>query len=209
MRVKPGPDPDRPEQETKWMTPAQLEAESEKLSTKWIEAGSGQIGKLFVEVLGCDNLPNMEAVGALGQKTDAFACLIYGDAVVNTEVIDDVLSPRWMPWTQRAFVFHMMHPSAQLYVGVFDYDAPTPMADHDPIGRATIDITNFRLDTVYTLYYDLYTSAIVKKRKIKGQIKLRLRIEIPVDKRRDLLVASVKPPEQVREGIACEGAIMR
>lgn len=193
MRVKPEPDPERPE-ETKWMTSEEIDVESEKPSKKWIEAGSGQLGKLFVEVIACDGLPNMDTAALGGGKTDAFASLIYEDSIVNTEVINDVLSPRWMPWTQRAFIFHITHPSSQLMVGVFDYDSPAPMAEHDGIGRAAIDITNFRPDTEYTLYYDLYTSAIVKKHKSKGQIKLRMRIEIPDG--RKYVLAAVKPPHE-------------
>ena len=44
FRVKPFPDPARPE-ETKWMTEEQIEAESRKPSTHWVEAGSGGHGK--------------------------------------------------------------------------------------------------------------------------------------------------------------------
>lgn len=176
------------------MTSAEIDAESEKPSKKWIETGSGQLGKLYVEVIACDGLPNMDTPVLGGGKTDSFACLVYGDSIVNTEVINDILSPRWMPWTQRAFVFNIMHPSPQLMVGVFDYDSPLPTAEHDPIGRAAVDITNFQKDTVYTLYYDLYTSAIVKKRKSKGQIKLRIRIEIPDGKK--CLLAAIKPPPE-------------
>jgi len=44
LRVKPFPDPLRKEQ-TKWMTTAEIEAESIKESTNWIEAGSGDNGK--------------------------------------------------------------------------------------------------------------------------------------------------------------------
>ena len=44
FRVKPFPDPMR-EQETKWMSEAQIEAESRMESTHWVEAGSGNIAK--------------------------------------------------------------------------------------------------------------------------------------------------------------------
>ena len=197
-RVKPGPDPGRPEHATKWMTEAEIDAESLKPSTKWIEAGSGDIGKLFVEVIGCDGLPNMDTQAMGGGKTDAFASIVYEDCIVNTEVINDTLSPRWMPWTQRAFIFSMMHPSSEFMVGVLDYDSPAPMAKHDPIGRASVDITNFRPGMEYTLYYDLYTSAIVKKRKAKGSIKLRIRLELPNE--RKAIMRGLQPPPQVRDG---------
>ncbi len=188
-------DPDRPEQATKWMTEAELETESLKPSTKWIEAGSGELGKLFVEVLGCDGLPNMDAGTAGGGKTDAFACLVYEDSVMNTEVINDTLRPRWMPWTQRAFIFNVMHPSNDLMVGVLDYDSPAPMAAHDPIGRTEINITNMLPGTEYTVYYELFTSATVKKRKPKGSIKLRIRLEL--NNERKAVLAGLHPPPQV------------
>jgi hypothetical protein len=44
FRVKPFPDATR-EEETKWMTEEQIEAESIKPSTHWVEAGSGGLGK--------------------------------------------------------------------------------------------------------------------------------------------------------------------
>ena len=64
-------------------------------------------------------------------KTDAYCSIIYEDAVANTDVINDELSPRWMPWSQRAFIFHVNHPSSQVLLGVFDYDTVTI----DPIGK--------------------------------------------------------------------------
>jgi hypothetical protein len=178
------------------MTASEIDDESLRPSTKWIEAGSGDLGKLFVEIIGCDGLPNMDTQIAGGGKTDAFVSMVYEDTIVNSEVINDVLSPRWMPWTQRAFVFNVMHPSNDLMVGVLDYDSPAPMAEHDPIGRCEVDITNLLPNTEYTLCYDLYTSALVKKRKKKGSIKLRVRLELH-DARKALIVG-MKPPPEVR-----------
>ena len=134
-------------EETKWMTEAELNVEALKPSNKWIETGSGDLGKLFVEVIGCDGLLNVDYEELGEGKTDAFACLVYEDAIVNTEVIKNTLSPRWMPWTQRAFIFNVLHPSSDLMIGVLDYDSPALMARHDPIGRAEIDVTNMRPGT--------------------------------------------------------------
>lgn len=193
-RVKPNSDPSRPTEETKWMTKVEIEAESLKPSTKWIETGSGDLGKLFVEIISCDGLPNVDC-RELGDKTDAFVCAVYEDAIVNTEVIKNTLSPRWMPWTQRAFIFNVRHPSSDLMIGVLDYDSPAPMARHDPIGRTEINVTNMRPGTEYILFYDLYPSATVKKREAKGSIKLRIRLELH-DERKALL-AALQPPPQV------------
>lgn len=178
-----------------WMTSAELDTESLKPSTKWVEAGSGELGKLFVEVISCSGLPNMDYQETGTGKTDAFACLVYEDAIVNTEVISNTLNPRWMPWTQRAFIFNIMHPSSDLMVGVLDYDSPAPLAMHDRIGRTEIDVTNMRPGTEYIVYYDLYASSLVKKRNPKGSIQLRVRLELCNE--RKALVAALTPPPQV------------
>jgi len=112
-RVRPFPDPDRVEQTT-WMSSDQIFSESMKGSAHWVESGSGNLGYLYVEVLGCTDLPKMNAVG----KTDAFACLVFEDAITNTDVIGNCLSPRWMPWCRRAFVFNICHPSSSLFLGL-------------------------------------------------------------------------------------------
>jgi hypothetical protein len=69
-RVKPFPDPDRPVVETKWLTENEIEQEASKPSTKWIEAGSGAVGKYYVEIIGCDGLPNMDFSITGRDKTD-------------------------------------------------------------------------------------------------------------------------------------------
>ena len=162
LRVKPRPDPDRPEDETKWLTREQIEAEALKPSTRWVEAGSGDVGKLYFEVIGCDHLPNMDSsTMSLYDKTDAFVCTVFEDCIVNTDVIGNDLSPRWMPWSQRAFVFPIRNPSSHLLLGVFDYDPETSLGQlvqrgaqsqvHDAIGRVVINISNFRPGTEYVL----------------------------------------------------------
>jgi hypothetical protein len=157
-RVKPFPDPGRPE-ETTWMTKEQLIAESLKPSTHWVEAGSGHVGKLFVEILGCDGLPNMDLSANPRDATDAFSCIVFEDAIVNTAIIPDCLSPRWMPWCRRAFAFNITHPSSTLLIGVFDFDpekSPLQLISragsdlHDPIGRIVIRPANYRQNVVYT-----------------------------------------------------------
>lgn len=150
-------------------------------SANWIEAGSGDLGQLHVEILGCRNLPNMDRA-VLGQKTDAFASIVFEgkmqsrnmmngqdfsdpksnppetktDAWVTTDVIGQCLSPRWMPWSRRAFVFNIEHPSSALFIAMFDHDSELltefVSADvHDPIGRIEVQVSNFEPDTIYTL----------------------------------------------------------
>lgn len=143
------------------MTEKQIYEESLKLSTHWIEGGSGKLGKVYVEILGCEKLPNMDSLTLnVKDKTDAFACLVFEDCVANTDVIGNSLSPRWMPWSQRAFAFNVTHPSSSLLVAMFDYDpelSPLQIASratgdlHDPIGRIDIHLSNFIPETTYTL----------------------------------------------------------
>lgn len=113
--VRPGPDPKRKD-ETTWLTKEKIEEESNKPSYDWIDIGSGRLGKIFVEIISCNNLPNLDVGGVLGNKTDSFVSLVYEDCFVRTDVIDDCLSPRWMPWSQRAFIFNCMHTSSQLFL---------------------------------------------------------------------------------------------
>lgn len=62
------------------MTKEQIEQETFNKSHFWLEAGSGTLGNLYVEVLGCDDLPNKDTfagIQAFGNKTDAFTVLIF------------------------------------------------------------------------------------------------------------------------------------
>ena len=112
--VKPGPDPARP-QETTWFTEEGLHEECYRPSTNWTQAGQRakgrSLGKVYLEVLECRGLPNVDAGthhvctraicrcseathlsffsdtgGAIGNKTDAFVSVVYGDIMVQTEV---------------------------------------------------------------------------------------------------------------------------
>lgn len=42
-----------------WMTKAQVQKEALEPSWNWVETGHGQAGKLYLEIIGCDNLPNL------------------------------------------------------------------------------------------------------------------------------------------------------
>jgi hypothetical protein len=59
FRVWPFPDPDRPKETTEFMTKQQLKDEALLPSKQWVEGGYGHFGTVHLEVLGCDNLPNM------------------------------------------------------------------------------------------------------------------------------------------------------
>lgn len=117
---------------------------------------------------------------------------MFEDTWAQTDIIDDDLDPKWMPWTKRAFIFHMYHSSSELFIGVFDHDA---VDDHDLIGRIAINVSNLQPDTQYDLTYNIYPSAKWSTRDIKGQIRIRLRMEIDDD--RKLLLSCLEPPKTV------------
>jgi hypothetical protein len=95
-RVKPGPDPTRKPNETEWLSQSQIDEEVMKPSYSWVESGTGTLGRMFVEILKCDGLPNLDSrIGSIETGyTDAFCCLIFEDSILNTDVIRDDLNPR-------------------------------------------------------------------------------------------------------------------
>ena len=190
LRVKPYPDPHR-EGETAYMSPEDIVAETWQASHKWVDGGSGNLGKVYCEVLACHDLPNVDVGDFMGNVTDPFVCLVYEDTCAMTDVINDELSPRWLPWTQRAFCFGMMHPSSVLYIGVFDYDLGT---SHEPLGRVAVNISNLQRNTIHTLKFSLYRSSNVTDRTAVGSITIRVRIECP-DEKAALLVALQPRPK--------------
>ena len=163
--AKPHPDPKRVKK-TRFMTRKEIEHETfSSPSHHWVKAGSGQEGKIFLEVLACDDLPNMDLnVGGVGDVTDAFVTILYEDVLVQTPVIQNELSPRWLPWTQRAFIFYLTNPSSSIYLSVFDYDLG--FSGHKPIGRAVINFSNFKPGVVYNLNYNLYPSCNMSQRQV-------------------------------------------
>ncbi len=194
FRLRPGPDPQK--SEVLWMTPEEIEEEVMKPSRSFKSLGVGDVARIYLEILKCDGLPNLENLRILGNKTDAFVQVVYEDCIGETVVIDDSNSPRWMPWTTRAFILNTKYPSSVIYLGVHDYDAGASMVtDHDLVGRCAVDVTNLRPNTEYVLDYSLYTTAMKLERKKQGTVKIRLRMEI--DDPRAFLLASLKIPPQV------------
>lgn len=192
-KIRPDPDPKRVE-ETTWMTEKDIKTESMKESHQWVDTGNGHLGRLFVEIISCEDLPNLDTGGR--NKTDAFVSVVFEDSVGQTDIIDDCLNPVWLPWTRRAFIFHMLHSSSQLFLGVFDFDeGVNPTDDHDLVGRVSIDLSNLRPDTIYNLRYNIYTTARMSERKCKGTITVRLRLDIPDE--RKLLLSNLEPPPEM------------
>lgn len=172
-RVKPGPDPRRV-LATEWLNRDEIEVEAMKPSTHWVSAGVGSFGVINLEILSCDNLPNLD----LQNKTDAFVGVVFEDNFLRTCVVWDCVAPRWMPWTSRAYSFRVRHPSSLLMLGVFDYDR-TPLGQlnpHDPIGRIVIHPDRFGSDTTYVLTYRLSHDPRREDDDCRGTITIRMRI---------------------------------
>lgn len=196
-RVRPFPDPER-EEETKWLSSDDLYKESMLSSVNWTEVGSGDLGYLFVEILGCSDLPNMDRA-ILGRKTDAFASLVFEDSAVTTDVIGQCLNPRWMPWSRRAFVFNVENPNSDLFIGIFDHD-PEPPIDilapsvvHDPIGRIEVQLSSFDANTVYTLAYPLYFGDEIEEHDKKEKGKVWIRVRKKWNDYKKAMLASTRP----------------
>ena len=123
IKIKPYPNKKKPKT-TSYLTHNQINHETFKPSLKWIEAGldtGSDLGMVYLEILKCDDIPNLDS-GTFGDYTDAFVAIVFEDNLVRTDVINDELSPRWLPWTQRAFAFPMKHPGkvlVQIYMYKF------------------------------------------------------------------------------------------
>ncbi len=160
-----------------WMTSTEIEDASRDKSLRWMEVGSGDVGHLYVEVIGCDDLVDKDRDSLLGGKTDAFVTMVFEDSIVTTDIVSDCLNPRFLPWTKRAFKFNMSGMSSPIYIGVFDHDVQ-PVDHHDPIGRITIPMQKFVPNTTYMLSYDLFNTNEIGNRRSDGSITLRIRLEL-------------------------------
>ena len=121
---------------------------------------------------------------------DPFVSIVYEDSFVNTDIINGNDSPRWLPPTNRAFVFNMIHPSSQINIGVIDFKENNLDGNH-PIGRATVDL-NIAPDIEYLFTYPLYMGANINEELPKGSISIRVRMEIQYP--RKLVMTSLKLP---------------
>ena len=206
--IKPYPDPEKaPISPTKrrwspskqqssnshmFMTPEQIKQETQRPSRKWVQAGNTKhsLGRLYVEILSAHDLPNVDLGETVGNKTNGFCSIVYGDTMVQTDLIDDELSPHWLPWTQRAFVFNASkewrNPSGvALFVGVFGFKRK-PFRRHRAIGRVEIRPFSFQRNTLYELEYNIYKNSHATTRTVQGRIRMRLRLEMD-DERMALL----------------------
>ena len=179
------------------------------------------IGELRVEVLECENLPNMDSLvlGGMdslltGNKTDAYVMLMFEGCAARTSVVFDDLSPRWGASAHgsfRAFRFPVTAPYSVLYVAVNDYDGSQKRSEatvgassfevsnrrgiwnsDDPIGRVAIQLGRLASATVYDCWYDLGYSSIEQPCGKRGSVRLRFSLTFKSPRAR--LLAYLKPP---------------
>ena len=169
------------------------------------DSSSVSFNAVYFEVIGCDDLPNMDATTLnVVDKTDTFASIAFEDALVNTDIIGNSLSPRWMPWCYRAFVFNVSHPSSDILLALFDYDPESSPAQllsraasdlHDRIGRVRINIAKFLPDTTYNLTYPVFLGGEVDKHRKQDRGKLHVRLRIECTDARKTVIAGLRPPK--------------
>jgi hypothetical protein len=193
--VKPYPDPENP-RSTSWLTKEEICHLALEPSRKWIQVGSSSnttIGTLNVEIIQCRHLPNLDS-GAMGDVTDSFVSMVFENTMVQTDVVYDELSPRFMPWCQRAFAFSIQHPASLLFLGVFDNDN---IGDHIPIGRVVLDLSCFKGNTTYLLQYKLYSNP--KMQDTRGEVTIRLRVDW--NSERTTMLKSFSAPPKFRVNV--------
>lgn len=168
-KTRPGPDPND-KMDTEWLTNDDIQSFTYKPSIKWKDMGvEPSLGTIYLEVLGCDSLPRREKNGLHGDKRDAFVQIIYGDSRSQTDVIESCLSPRWLPWSGRAFTLHIKEQCAIVFLSVFDFD---PKDSHSFIGRVAIPLVNFHPNTEYLLDYKIHRNSSSHIRSSFGILKV-------------------------------------
>lgn len=70
-KVVPRPDPENTHG-TEWMSEEDIERVCKEPTRSYLHLGSGKTAKIHLEILGCDDLPNLEAVTAFGNKTGEY-----------------------------------------------------------------------------------------------------------------------------------------
>lgn len=159
------------EEPVEWMSKEKIQEIALLPSTKRVETGTGKAGTLYLEVIGCDDLPSMDMDGL----ADPFVSVVFENTMVRSKVIFDTRCPRWLPWSTRAFAINITHPASMIFLGVFDYDEDLAVTDYcDPVGRIVINTINFQSGVTYLLQYSLIDSSQIDTPR--GTVSVRLRL---------------------------------
>ena len=94
-----------------------------------------EIGKLYVEVLEAQGLPNSLLQAG---SVDPYVIIVYEGNAARTNQVRNTTSPRWGVDTPRAFQFRVTCPYSALHVALLDEDR---MGSDDTLGRVVIDVS--------------------------------------------------------------------
>lgn len=132
------------------------------------------IGEIFVEILEARGLPSHDLIGS----TDAFAILVFEGVAGRTCTVNNTAAPRWHAGSSRAFRLPILHPSSNVYIGLFDDDGSVGVADDDPVGRVVLSLGGLHPRTSYDSWLPLQceTHAYHAGRRY-GMIRVRHRVE--------------------------------
>lgn len=85
-------------------TAKEIESITMQPSRHYQYVGSGKIARVYLDILACNNLPNKDIQISESNKSDPFVQVVYEDCICGIDIIDDKNNPRFLPWTNRAFV---------------------------------------------------------------------------------------------------------
>jgi len=189
------------DQNEQWLTQEELDKVIWEPSTSWTVCyGKGSLGKLYVEVIECNDLlyrhkQRTRKSTVAEKKVDPFITIIHEDSIVSSDALPDCKNPRFLPWSRRAFKFHVEHSYSPIYIGVYDYEESrlnlgglkkkmtrnqkvknsNGKRKFEEIGRAAISIQKLKSNVEYNMVYDLYRSGETSHQRIKqGSITLRI-----------------------------------
>ncbi|KAI4465022.1 extended synaptotagmin-like protein 2 isoform c [Holotrichia oblita] len=96
-------------------------------------------GVLRVHVVEAKNLMKKD-IGMLGKgKSDPYAVITVGAQEFRTKTIQNTVDPKWDFWCEAV----VNSPEAQfLTLKLWDWDAGMPYTNDDPLGRATVEVSN-------------------------------------------------------------------
>jgi hypothetical protein len=133
-------------------------------------------GELRVEVLEATGLRRSDRFS----QNDVYAVLVLDGHALQTQTLDNMAHPRWLPEDGRAARLPFCSPYSTLYVGLFDADYST-IDEDDPLGRVALPLRNMHPGLIYTcwlpLQYDEDEEAAGSNGR-RGCVRLRYSIRL-------------------------------
>ena len=177
--------PEAPTGVKKWKPPPSLVPNAEELPEHYAD-GDDIIGELRLEVLQCDQIPQMMQLG----RADPYVMVVFEKHAARTPTISNDRSPEWSKDVPRAFKFPITCPYSVIFVAVMDDDT----IKDDPIGRVMIELGTLRANTVYDCVFALQYGPFTKHSGKRGLVRLRYSITFKSGRSRILHYLSWPPP---------------